>query len=206
MALFSNLIYSALVDLTCGRDARTESFITHYTEFRVVLSEYCFLPLPDLFNCAKDLVALWSIMKLFFIFFSLKPKNLSKKRMLLNLVVAESAWSAICGITCLCYYQNQMILMAGLHTLIARVLINKHNRTCRMQKRQAPGGKVAEEKECQKPKDKKVKAKKAEEVKVQETTGQKKDHKKVVAQVELPIPEKTYKNPASTPRKNKKKH
>lgn len=44
------------------------------------------------------------------------------------MILAETVWSALAGVTCVCYFMQQLVVLAGLHLMIHRALVIKKNR------------------------------------------------------------------------------
>jgi hypothetical protein len=88
------------------------------------VSTFATIPFPELYNYSADLVLLWNYTKVLLILIQIWP-DLGGARALLQIVIFETVWSILTGKTCLCYYVQQLTIIAGLLYLITIRMVSK---------------------------------------------------------------------------------
>ena len=115
MLLFE--FYSSIEKIIFTRSDAIRAFTAQYSVLTTWVSTFATIQFPELYNYSADLVLLWNYTKVLLILIQFWP-NLGGMRAIKQIVIFETVWSILSGKTCLCYYVQQLTMIAGLIYLI----------------------------------------------------------------------------------------
>ena len=131
--LLAHLIFTVVNDLLYNGEARAKNFNRKYSELQQHVAPYFFVPWPRcIYNSADTLVLLWNYTKLLVALRCLVPK--AGVRTLKNIVIVETVVNIAGGCTCLCYFLQQLTVLAGLMVCQYIRKQNKHGKSNRMKR------------------------------------------------------------------------
>jgi hypothetical protein len=109
--------YSSIEKIIFTRSDAIRAFTAQYSVLTTWVSTFATIQFPELYNYSADLVLLWNYTKVLLILIQFWP-NLGGMRAIKQIVIFETFWSILSGNTCLCYYVQQLTMIAGLIYLI----------------------------------------------------------------------------------------
>ncbi len=116
--LLSNLIWLSIQEILYNREKRATNFNEKYAKFQIVVSPYFCLPWPAVYNLTDESILIWNYTKLIIALLSLRPKG-GLIWLLKNMLLTECMINICGGCQCLCYFVDQLTLIAGLLILMS---------------------------------------------------------------------------------------
>jgi len=118
------VFYESFEKIFLTRHDAARAFTAQYQVLTRWVSTFATIPFPELYHYSADLVLMWNYTKVLLVLIQFWPDKGGMPG-IYQMVIFDTVWSIITGNTCLCYYTQQLITIAGLYYLIEMKRLQK---------------------------------------------------------------------------------